>query len=223
MSPSAEFDIGSEVACSDGVCGVLSRVVVDPVAQAVTHLVVEPPHRRVGGRLVPIGYATSAGQRIELTCTRAQFEELESAEESGFLRAPGDVIGYGSKDVYVLPFWSLHMGGSGPGNMPLMSTGSHAEAEVRDWVPFGEVDVRRGEAVHATDGQIGQVDGLVIEANDHHVTHILLEEGHLWGHKRVAIPIGSVKRVGDTIRLSLSKDEVRALPPVDVEHPLGGS
>jgi hypothetical protein len=32
-----------------------------------------------------------------------------------------------------------------------------------DTVPLGEVAVRRGDHVHATDGDIGQVQGLVIE------------------------------------------------------------
>ena len=36
MSETTEFTIGSEVACSDGVCGELTRVVVDPVARALT-------------------------------------------------------------------------------------------------------------------------------------------------------------------------------------------
>jgi sporulation protein YlmC with PRC-barrel domain len=83
-----------------------------------------------------------------------------------------------------------------------------------DRVPVGEVEVRRGEHVFATDGAIGSVQGLVIDPSDHHVTHVLLDEGHLWGQKRVAIPIGAVKDVEDGVRLDLSKDEVRDLPEV---------
>jgi len=44
MSDNTEFTIASEVSCSDGVRGELGRVVVDPVAKALTHLVVEPKH-----------------------------------------------------------------------------------------------------------------------------------------------------------------------------------
>jgi hypothetical protein len=54
---------------------------------------------------------------------------------------------------------------------------------VYDKVPLNEVEVRRGEHVHATDGDIGRVQGLVIDPSDHHVTHVLLQEGHLWGRK----------------------------------------
>jgi sporulation protein YlmC with PRC-barrel domain len=63
------------------------------------------------------------------------------------------------------------------------------------------------------------VQGLVIDPSDHHVTHVLLDEGHLWGKKRVAIPISTVKDVKDGVRLNLTKDQVRDLPPVDLDHP----
>jgi len=51
------------------------------------------------------------------------------------------------------------------------------------------------------------------------VTHILLDEGHLWGKKRVAIPISAVKDVGAGVRLTLTKDQLRDLPPVDLAEP----
>jgi hypothetical protein len=86
-------------------------------------------------------------------------------------------------------------------------------------VPVGEVEVRRGDYVHAIDGAIGRVQGLVVDPSDHHMTHVLLDEGHLWGKKRVAIPIGAVTGVDDGVRLSLAKDEVRDLPSVDLDDP----
>ena len=48
---------------------------------------------------------------------------------------------------------------------------------------------------------------------------MLLQEGHLWGRKEVAIPIGAVTGVGDGIRLSITRQQVRDLPPVDIDHP----
>ena len=53
---------------------------------------------------------------------------------------------------------------------------------------------------------------------DYHVTHLLLDEGHLWGQRRVAIPIGSVTGVFDGVRLGLTKDQVRDLPPIDLDE-----
>jgi sporulation protein YlmC with PRC-barrel domain len=94
-----------------------------------------------------------------------------------------------------------------------------AQVDTQDTVPLGEVDVNRGESVCATDGVIGRIQGLVIDPGSHHVTHIVLEEGHLWGGKDVAIPISAVTRVGDVIRLNISKPDVHDLPPVDIRHP----
>jgi sporulation protein YlmC with PRC-barrel domain len=211
VSDTAEYTIGAEVRCSDGLCGQLSRVVVDPVARALTHLVVEPRHGRGLGRLVPIDLVDATAEEIRLRCNTAEFDALEEAEEIHFLPEAGDYMGYGTGQVISWPYYGLGMGmgGMGMGGMPAPVTS--------DRVPAGEVEVRRGEHVHATDGNIGRVQGLIIDPKDHHVTHVLLEEGHLWGKKEIAIPIGAVKDVAsDGVRLNLKRDEVRDLPPVDL-------
>ena len=45
------------------------------------------------------------------------------------------------------------------------------------------------------------------------MTHVLLQEGHLWGRKEVSIPISAVTSVNDGIRLNLTKKQVEDLPP----------
>ncbi|MGO9901463.1 MAG: PRC-barrel domain-containing protein [Solirubrobacteraceae bacterium] len=227
MSDTAEFIIGTEVTCSDGVCGDLRRVVIDPIARAITHLVVEPRHRQGAGHLVPIGLVTSAAEEIQLRCTKSEFNALEDAEETQFLPGASGQWGYRQEQMLSLPYFPLGMGGIGTGGMGIggmgmsgmgMPMGTGPYVVTSDRVPAGEVEVRRGEHVHATDGAIGRVQGLVIDPSDHRVTHVLLDEGHLWGEKRVAIPIGVVTRVDDGVWLSLTKDEVRGLPPVDIDH-----
>src|ERR1700722_20040384 len=96
MVESAVFTIGVEATCTDGVCGRVSQVVVDPLAETVTHLVVEPDHREGLGRLVPVELADAHADGIRLRCTLAQFEELERAERTWFL--PG-VDGYPGYDA----------------------------------------------------------------------------------------------------------------------------
>lgn len=200
------FTMGAHVRCSDGECGQVTRVVVDPVARAVSHLVVEPKNRIGVGRLVPLELADADDDEVRLRCTLGQFEQLELAEETQFLPG-GAVAGYGPDEVLSLPYYGL---GEGIGNV--------APPVVVDKIPAGEVSVRRGEPVHATDGDIGRVQGLVVDRADHHVTHVLLQEGHLWGRKDVAIPIGAVTGIENGIQLNLSKQEVEDLAPVDVDH-----
>jgi sporulation protein YlmC with PRC-barrel domain len=83
----------------------------------------------------------------------------------------------------------------------------------------GDVEIRRGEHVLATDGEIGRVEGMLIDPGNDEITHVLLQEGHLWEEKEVAIPITAVTSVDDGIRLSLSKQQVKNLPSVPIDHP----
>jgi PRC-barrel domain len=210
MSEAVEYEIGAPVRCSDGACGALMRVVVDPVACAITHIIVEPKHRPGQGRLVPVGLVDARSGELRLGCSAIEFEELEYAEETHFFSEGGEDLGYGNGEVAVWPYYGL---GSGVGGMP---AGPRAYFESR--VPTSEVEVRRGEQVHARDGDIGRVRGLVIDPSDHHITHVLLEEGHLWGKKEVAIPIGSVKVVdAGGVQVDLRRDEIRDLPSVALD------
>jgi sporulation protein YlmC with PRC-barrel domain len=208
------FTIGVDASCTDGVCGEVSRVIVNPVARAVTHLVIEPKHRHDCGRLVPLDLIDDTPGEIRLRCTLAEFEELAPAEETQFLPGTPGYPGYDPEQVAFMPYYGTGMGTG--------MAGAYAPLTVTyDTVPLDEVEVRRGEHVHATDGHIGRVQGLVIDANNHHVTHVLLQEGHLWGRKEVAIPIRAVIGVDDGIRLNITKQQVQDLPPVDIHHPDG--
>ncbi len=216
MAETTQFTIGAPASCRDGVCGEVIRVVVDPVAQVVTHLVVEPKHRVGRGRLVPLDLVEATTNKVLLRCTMAEFEKLDWAEETQFLSGSAGQAGYGPEQVLSWPYYGLGGGGMGVG------MGNISEPIVLDKLPVGEVGIRRGEQVHATDGPIGHVQGLVINPGDHRVTHVLLQEGHLWGRKEVAIPIGAVSGIDDGIRLSVTKQQVRDLPSVDIEHPPNG-
>jgi uncharacterized protein YrrD len=199
------FTIGAPARCQDGECGEVIRVVIDPVARAVTHLVVEPTHRQGLGRLVPLDLIVSSNDDVILRCTLQEFEGLEIAEETNYLPGTVGYRGYAPSTVLPLPYFGLNTEG-----MTLPVT--------YDKLPLGEVAVRRNVAVHATDGEIGKVHGIVIDPSDHRVTHVLLQEGHLWGREEVAIPISAVTEFGPEIRLNISKQDVKELPPVNIAH-----
>ncbi|HQT99771.1 MAG TPA: PRC-barrel domain-containing protein [Acidimicrobiales bacterium] len=222
MSPSTDFTIGSDVVCSDGTCGQLRRVVVNPVARTLTHLVVEAKHRQGLGRLVPIDLVASSDVAIHLRCTKVEFESLEEAEETRYLPGARGQWAYGQDQMLSHPYYGLGIGGLGMGMGMVggmsagLSTGTDPEVITTDRVPAGEIEVQRGDAVYATDGHIGKIQGLVVNLNNHHVTHVLLDEGHLWGKKRVAVPIEVVTRIDDDVHVNLSKDEVGELPAVEL-------
>jgi len=214
------FRIGADARCVDGVCGKVIRVVVDPVARAVTHLVVEPRHWPGLGRLVPLDLVDAATPKeVRLRCTRAEFDELRFAEDTHF--APATRLdqhpGYSAEQLLMLPYYSRGIGEGMPQAQEDEPTGTYGS------LPPGEVGVRRDERVHATDGEIGRVEGLVIDPGSHHVSHVLLQVGHLFGRREVAIPIGAVTGVVDGVQLNITKQQVENLPPVNIDHASGWS
>jgi sporulation protein YlmC with PRC-barrel domain len=204
MEGTTPFTIGADVSCADGVCGKLQRVVIDPVARTVTHLIVEPAGLRHEARLVPLDLVDTTADGIRLRCTAAELGTLDPVEVERFIEGTTEAPGYGPQDTVAWPYYGLR--------------GTRGDVVRYDAIPLGDVEVRRGDHVHATDGNIGRVEGLAVEPGSGHVTHVLLQEGHLWGRKQVAIPIGAVARADDGIRLSLTKQEVEDLPPVDIDR-----
>jgi sporulation protein YlmC with PRC-barrel domain len=207
-----EFTIGAGVNCTDGSCGTVSRLIVDPEKETVTHLVVEPRHHQPG-RLVPVDLVEHAAGEITLRCTLADFGKLDPAEEQEVL--PG-YAGY--QVLSTDPRMMSH--GLGLSLVNLSPNAKRLQTE--DVIPLDEVEVSRGDTVFATDGEIGRIHGLVIDPASRHVSHVLLEEGHLWGRKDVAIPISAVTKIENIVRLNISKQQVEDLPPVDIDKPVTG-
>lgn len=212
--------LGAVVRCADGDCGHLRRLVLDPVANLLTHLVVVPhhDHDHHRGRLVPVGLIDPEADDLTLRCTQADFLALDAAQESEFLAPEAGAASY-SAPALRWPYYALGAGGlgaiaiSGSGVEPLRSAGVIV---THHSVPLGEVEVRRHQHVEASDGWVGKVRGLVVNPSDSRVTHLLLDEGHLFGHHDVAIPISAVATVSRQVQLSLAKEEVRALPAVSL-------
>jgi hypothetical protein len=194
MAQETEFAIGTRASCPDGDCGVLRRIIIHPDARMVTHLVIEPRHGHQPGRLVPVDLVDAADGEIRLRCTIAEFEHLDPADDEELVEGAG-------------------LGISGmPGGPPAGIPGP-VQVVVEDVVPVGEEEVCPGDPVHATDGEIGAVQGFLVNPGDNQVTHLLLKEGHLWGRKKVAIPISAVTGVEEgIINVNLTKKQVEDLP-----------
>jgi uncharacterized protein YrrD len=216
------LDLDSPVTCAGEPYGELADVVIDPSTRRVTHLVVEPHDRHHLARLVPVERAQARGAAdapISLDCTIAEVGQLEPVQKSAYLRlgelpVEGEDWDVGIEETFALPpSQSLGVSALGAGVEPL-DYDPHATVSY-DRVPKGKVEIRRKSAVTSSDGDhLGHVDGFVVD-DEHQIAYLVMEHGHLWGKREVAIPTGAIARMEtDEVVLSLSRDEAGALEPL---------
>lgn len=229
MTQAQLYRLGADVHCADGDCGKLMTLVIDRGDDAVTHLVVEPAHRKGQGKLVPLRLvdtttADTAKGEVRLRCTMAEFGQLDPAEATYFF--PGDENYELYREGVVLwPYYAppaalLSGAPGGPGD-----PGQGGNAVVVDTVPDqlpGEDEVSRGEHVHAKDGDVGHIQGIIVDTDSGRVTSLLLREGHLLGRRTVLIPRSAVAEVGaDGFHLQITREQVHNLPHADIGHSAG--
>jgi hypothetical protein len=220
MAAETEFTIGARASCSDGPCGAVRRLIIDPATDTITHLVIQPGHRKEDARLVPVHLAEATGGDVRLRCTLAEFGKFDHAEERELADEADEHVGdggglFGAGLAYDAS-GEAHARVGGPGEfIDIGHVPGRRKTMIEDVVPLGEDQVRPGERVHAVDGEVGRVRGVLVNPGDDRVTHVLLQEGHLWGHKEVAIPVTAVTGVDLGIRVNLTKEQVGNLPPAE--------
>ena len=191
MPTTTRLMLGALVVATDGVCGLVKSLLIDPSVPRVVHLVVEPEHRIGLGRLVPTelvcAVEADAGNGVDLDCDLVAFGALPLAETSEVVRGVG--VGY----VYV------------HGPSPLVR-------QVHELVPQGEASLQPGTPVIGTDGEIGKVAGFEIEAQGYRIVQVLVNEGRFpWGHRTVALPISCVVGFNPRVEVNLTADEAAQL------------
>jgi sporulation protein YlmC with PRC-barrel domain len=211
------LELESRVDCTDGTFGKLADVVIDPLSRRVTHLVVEPDEDRWLARLVPVELAEprdDGGEAVALRSTMEDVRSLPPVHEVAYLRLDGYPIDdpdwdVGIQEVLALPYYAAYDLEPTPVDYTVFY----------DRIPKDEVEIRRASGVYSSDEhRLGNVDGFVVDPDDH-ITHLVLERGHLWERRDVTIPMAAVERVKtDDVTLNLTKDEVGALPPVAVHR-----
>jgi sporulation protein YlmC with PRC-barrel domain len=198
-----KIPLHAKVQCTDGPDGRAVRVIVNPITKKVTHVVVEErklPHIE---RLVPFGAIVNTNDDlIYLDRTRKELSQMKPLIEAEFVWA--EFPEYDESYAYL-----LH-----PYVIPVRLSANQKS------LPPGDLCVRRGARVQATDGKVGWVDEFVVIPTNGEITHLLLREGHLWGCKEVTIPVSAIERIEErTVHLKLDKRGVQALPSVRVKRP----
>ena len=207
-----EIPLQAQVECTDGVFGRSVYVLIDPVADQVTHMVVREAASNTE-YIVPVDFVveTIVGT-IRLRCSKAKLKKMKPFIKTTFIEEkvpdmkynyPGGLYGGGS--YFYLPY--------------VVSERTEYKATEHQQIPSGELALRRGTRVEATDGFVGNVDELVINPKNGFITHMVMREGHLWGQRDVTIPLSAmVETREDTVFLNLDKIQVETLPTFPVHR-----
>lgn len=197
--------VKAEVHCADGACGRTTRVVINPATNQVTHIVVEVkgPTPEV---VVPVErIMESDTEKVMLTTTCAELEAMPQFREVEYLTGEGD-LGIYAPGAYVL--W------------PYLTPLAGVVPIEHENVPPGELAVRRGSDVHATDGNVGHVDAFLVNPRDGRISHLIVRGGPLWDKKNVSIPVAQIERIEeDGVYLRIDQETVGALPDIPATPP----
>jgi sporulation protein YlmC with PRC-barrel domain len=200
-----KFPLNAEVHCTDGRCGRSTHIVLDPATEEVTHLVVKEKRPSGVERLVPAMLVDrTAAEVVLLSCNLAEFSALEPFNQTEFVY--GD-LPHHATDPSLTALW--------PHVVPAKRI---VDKSIRA-IPPGELAIRRGARVRATDGRVGRVDEFLVDPQSGNITHLCLRKDHLWGDKVVCIPVSQIDKIEEkAVHLNVDKDAIASLPSVPVKR-----
>lgn len=196
----------AEVHCSDGIAGLSTYVIGNPINHQVTHLVVKSLKPPFPEYLVPMGQVEdTAHHQIRLKCTQSELEKMEPFVDEEYMRTKYPTY---LCAPYALPTQPIRE------DVVTYVTVKHLN------IPRGELEVKRGAKVEAKDGStIGQVDELLINSTNMQVTHLVLRERHIFQQREITIPVSQIEHVyEDVIYLKLDRKSIEALPTTPIQR-----
>jgi hypothetical protein len=202
--PTMDIPMNAAVECIDGPGGHITRVLLNPITDKITHLVIREPGVLGVEREVPMEYVLQ-GMRghVRVRATREELSAFPPFEESHYIPLPDGAypdISTDYRDISMMGWPYAAVNGV---------------FVTRESIPPDELAVRRGHPVEAADGPIGRVDEFLIDPVSDEITHLVMREGHFWHRRDVTIPVDQIERIDEAIvRLKLNKKEIERLPTV---------
>ncbi len=209
-----DMPLNAKVLCTDGPAGKIACLILNPITQEVTHIVVQENALFHPERLVPITMvAETTPDQVWLRCTRDELMRMDRFVETEFVRIdslspeePEEAF----EDEMVAPYLTW------PYATPMYP---HTIPIEHERIPPHELAVRRGARVDARDGHIGHVDEFLVDPDNGHMTHLVLREGHVWGQQDLTIPIAEIDHIDEeAVYLKLNKHQTAALPAIPVHR-----
>jgi sporulation protein YlmC with PRC-barrel domain len=207
-----DIALKAQVECTDGVCGRSVYVLINPIIDRVTDLVIKEDSSPNTEYIVPVNFVTkTTADTIQLSCSKAELEMMDPFIKTTVIEDKVNKLNFGEGGTYGMGSYFY---------LPYVNSEISVYESVKNQqIPPGELAVRRGTRVKATDGDVGHVDEFVVNPKNGHITHLVMREGHLWGKKDVIIPISAMGVTrDDTVFLKLDKKQIESLSTFPVHR-----
>ena len=194
--------LNAEVNCLDGPCGHLNHIILKSANEEMTHLVISDDNHSRQEYLVPLDLVTDTSHdQVQLNCTCDELHSMPIFIREEYI--PRSIFKYQIKPYLITPYAII--------------PGLHVPIKV-EHIPAGELAIKKGANVEATDGVVGVVDEFLVNPADNCLSHLLLRKGH-WIQKEVTVPIDQVDRIEEnTVYLKISKAEVEMQPAIPINR-----
>ena len=187
---------GYDIAATDGDVGHVADILFDDVSWTVRWLIVHTGswlnQRAVCLPVWALAQPDPEAHDLAVTLTRRQIENAPEVDEDARLSLEGEAV----VSAY---YRHLH-------SDPAALEPSHHLVSLR---------ALKDATVEATDGEIGHVESLLVDARTWDITYLVVHTGQWWADKKVLILPGAVDRIDDirsSIDLNVSREKVRGSP-----------
>jgi hypothetical protein len=194
------------VKCTDGDGGKSTSIIMNPVSERVTHVVVQQPGLDGVQVMMPVDWITeSTPEYIQARCTLDELAHCDEFELLDYVPADDTV----STETLFWPY-AVTEAVIPPPQPPVV---------MHENIPEGLLEMRRGSEVYAGDEtSVGKIDEFLIDA-ENRITHIVLRAGHWWGPYDVTIPVEQVDHFADgAVYLKLTPEQIDNLPRMTIQR-----
>lgn len=196
------FHMGVQVQCTNGQCGKLAGVVINPESQHITDLIVEKGFLLKHDRILPLSVMEGATEEnVHLSINS---DELEQYPEYRIVEYEEPITGLEQRSTPVVTPYGMQ--GALDPVVPMI------KKKIREGIAPGQKVIGPGMHVNNTDGTFGKVDHVLVNPENIEITHLVVRRGMIFTD-HVVIPISMVEEVReDHMFVTGTDEELEQLP-----------
>lgn len=219
----------SVYASDDEKVGDIIQVVVDPVTQEISHVVIEQGFIFTTDKVMPVDYIVRQDQGAVYLDRSSNGLDLPDYEETYYVSRYNSDVVVDEEDVApdatLVPqsvYYYPPIPNSGMGmyywGLPGRVAGDPVKAVKRVNVPEDSVVIEEGANVYSSDGDhVGDVYSVHMDEESNEITHFIISQGLLFQDYKL-VPLFWVSEVSDRgIEMSVDTDQLKQLPKFEPE------